>query len=80
MIAKLSDGTISYAPKKYTFANPPEQLLKDYAGYKDYVETEKSSYDPETQILVPVYSENESQIICSWKAENIPEEVETDAL
>lgn len=78
MIAKLSDGTISYAPKKYTFANPPEQLLKDYAGYKDYVETEKPVFDPETQILEPVYSETETQIVCDWRVKEIEAEAVTD--
>lgn len=80
MIAKINNGVIFYAPKKYTFANPDPEMMKQYAGFKDYVENDKPVFDPETQILVPVYSENESQITCSWKIEDIPEEVETDAL
>lgn len=74
MIAKLSNGAISYAPKKYTFANPPEQLLKDYAGFKDFVENDKPTYDPSTQILEPVYTETETQIICDWQVKNIETE------
>lgn len=78
MIAKLNNGVISYAPKKYTFANPPEQLLKDYAGYKDYVENDKPVFDPETQILEPVYSETETQIVCDWRVKEIEAEAVTD--
>lgn len=78
MIAKLNNGAISYAPKKYTFANPPEQLLKDYAGYKDYVENDKPVFDPETQILEPVYSETETQIVCDWRVKEIEAEAVTD--
>lgn len=73
MIAKLNNGAISYAPKKYTFANPPEQLLKDYAGYKDYVENDKPVFDPETQTLVPVYSETDTQILCTWQVQDLPQ-------
>lgn len=78
MIAKLNNGVISYAPKKYTFANPPEQLLKDYAGYKDFVESDKPVFDPETQILEPVYSETETQIVCDWRVKEIEAEAVTD--
>lgn len=74
MIAKINNGVISYAPKKYTFANPPEQLLKDYAGYKDYVENDKPSYNFETQIVVPIYSETDAQIVCDWEVQDIIEE------
>lgn len=74
MIAKLSNGVISYAPKKYTFANPPEQLLKDYAGFKDYIEKEKPTYYPEIQVLVPKYSETETQIVCDWEVRDITKE------
>lgn len=80
MIAKLNNGAISYAPKKYTFANPPEQLLKDYAGYKDYVENDKPVFDPETQILEPVYSETETHIVCDWRVKEIEAEAVTDGV
>lgn len=80
MIAKLNNGAISYAPKKYTFANPPEQLLKDYAGYKDYIESPAPDYDPETQILEPVYSETETQIVCDWRVKEIEAEAVTDGV
>lgn len=39
MIAKLNNGVLIPPEEKITIANPPEQLLKDYAGYKD-LETE----------------------------------------
>lgn len=80
MIAKINNGVISYAPKKYTFANPPEQLLKDYAGYKDYIESPAPDYDPETQILEPVYSETETQIVCDWRVKEIEAEAVTDGV
>lgn len=73
MIAKLNNGAISYAPKKYTFANPPEQLLKDYAGYKDYVENPVPDYDPETQFLMPEYTETDTQITCTWQVQDLPQ-------
>lgn len=74
MIAKLNNGAISYAPYKYTFTNPPEQLLKDYAGYKDYVENDKPDFDPETQVIEPMYLETETQIICDWQVTDIETE------
>ena len=77
MIAKFNNSVISYAPKKYTFANPPEQLLKDYAGYKDYIESPTPDYDPETQFLVPEYTETDAQITCTWSVQPI-ESTETD--
>lgn len=77
MIAKFNNSAISYAPKKYTFANPPEQLLKDYAGYKDYIESPAPDYDPETQALVPSYTETDTQITCTWSVQPI-ESTETD--
>lgn len=79
-IAKLSDGNISYAPKKYTFANPPEQLLKDYAGFKDFIEKNKPTFDPETQVLEPVYTETETQIVCNWQVKEIETEAVTDGV
>ena len=52
MIAKLTDGVLTFAPNKITFTNPEEQMLKDYAGFKEYTELAKPEYDPETQRLV----------------------------
>lgn len=77
MIAKLTDGVLSFVPKKYTFTNPTEQLLKDYAGYKDYVENPVPDYDPETQFLVPIYTETDTQITCTCQVQPI-ENTETD--
>lgn len=74
MIAKLTDGVLTFAPKKITFTNPNEELLKTYSGYKDYVENEKPEYDPKTQRLVPQYSETDTEITCSWEIEEIPED------
>ncbi len=79
MVVKLNDGALITPPDKITFTNPPEQLLKDYAGYKDYVEDEKPEYNPDTQTLVPSYSETESQIKCSWEIKEISDEMEGDS-
>lgn len=78
MIAKLSNGAISYAPKKYVFANPDPEMMKQYAGFKDFVENDKPVFDPETQILEPVYSETETQIFCDWRVKEIEAEAVTD--
>lgn len=80
MIAKLTDGVISYAPKKYTFANPDPEMMKQYAGFKDFVENDKPVFDPETQILEPVYSETETQIVCDWRVKEIEAEAVTDGV
>lgn len=78
MIAKINNGVISYAPKKYTFANPDPEMMKQYAGFKDFVESEKPVFDPETQILEPVYSETETQIVCDWRVKDLETEAVTD--
>ena len=71
MIAKLNNGTLVSPAEKITFTNPPEQLLKDYAGYKDYIESPAPDYDPETQVLVPTYIETDTQITCTWSIQPI---------
>ena len=76
MIAKLNNGAITFVPNKITFTNPPEQLLKDYVGFKDYVENDKPEHNPDTQILRAVYTETETQVICSWQVEDLPPEGE----
>lgn len=80
MIAKLSNGVISYAPKKYTFTNPDPEMMKQYAGFKDFVENDKPVFDPETQILEPVYSETETQIVCDWRVKDLEAEAVTDGV
>lgn len=73
MIAKLTDGVLSFAPEKITFTNPEPQMLKDYAGFKEYTEQPKPDYDPETQVLVPNYTETDTEITCSWEVEELPQ-------
>lgn len=80
MIAKLNNGVLIPPEEKITIANPPEQLLKDYAGYKDYIESPTPDYDPETQILEPVYSETETQIVCDWRVKDLETEAVTDGV
>jgi hypothetical protein len=80
MIAKLTDGVLVTPPDKITFTNPPEQLLKDYAGYKDYIENPAPDYDPETQILVPEYTETDAQIVCDWRVKDLETEAVTDGV
>lgn len=77
MVVKLNDGALMTPPDKITFTNPPEQLLKDYAGFKDYIESPAPDYDPETQFLVPSYTETDTQITCTWSVQPI-ESTETD--
>lgn len=78
MIAKLNNGVLIPPEEKITIANPPEQLLKDYAGYKDYIESPAPDYDPETQFLEPSYTETDTQIVCSWNVQDIPSETEEE--
>ena len=73
MIAKLNNGVLIPPEEKITIANPPEQLLKDYAGYKDYVENPVPDYDTETQVLVPEYTETDTQITCTWQVQDLPQ-------
>lgn len=80
MIAKLTDGVLVTPPDKITFTNPPEQLLKDYAGYKDYIESPAPDYDPETQFLVPEYTETDAQIVCDWRVKDLETEAVTDGV
>lgn len=77
MVVKLNDGALMTPPDKITFTNPPEQLLKDYAGYKDYIESPAPDYDPETQVLVPTYTETDTLITCTWSVQPI-DNAETD--
>lgn len=77
MVVKLNDGALMTPPDKITFTNPPEQLLKDYAGFKDYIESPAPDYDPETQVLVPIYTETDTQITCTWSVQPI-DNAETD--
>lgn len=74
MVAILNNGVVAFAPNKITVANPPEQLLKDYCGYKDYVENPAPEYNSETEYLVPEYSETETQIICNWQIKQLQEQ------
>ena len=74
MVVKLNDGALMTPPDKITFTNPPEQLLKDYAGYKDYIDSPAPDYNPETEYLVPEYSETDTQIICHWQIKQLPEQ------
>lgn len=77
MIVKLNNGVLIPPAEKITFTNPPEQLLKDYAGYKDYIENPAPDYNPETQVLVPIYTETDTQITCTWQVQPI-DNAETD--
>lgn len=77
MIVKLNNGVLIPPVEKITFTNPPEQLLRDYAGYKDYIESPAPDYDPETQVLVPSYTETDTQITCTWSVQPIQNEEES---
>jgi hypothetical protein len=74
MVAKLIDGVLKYPQNKVVISNPPEPLLKEYLGYKDYIEQGKPTYDPMTQKLVAQYSEDDDTITCSYSVVDIPED------
>ena len=71
MLAKLINGTLSYAPKKIivdgkTIFNPPETLLKE-RGYKDVETSSAPAVSTQTQQAVPSWQEQENKIAQSWE-------------
>lgn len=71
MLAKLTDGVLSYAPRKIivdgkTIFNPPEDMLKEQ-GYKDVETSEAPAVSTQTQQAVPTWQEQENKIVQSWE-------------
>ncbi len=59
-----------------TIANPKDEDLKEF-GYMELVETEKPTYDVETQYIVEKYKVENGKIIKEYEVLNIPvEEIE----
>ena len=71
MLAKLTDGVLSYAPRKIivdgkTIFNPPEDMLKEQ-GYKDVETSEAPAVSTQTQQAVPTWQAQENKIIQTWE-------------
>ena len=71
ILAKLTDGVLSYAPRKIivdgkTIFNPPEDVLKEQ-GYKDVETSEAPAVSTQTQQAVPSWQDQENKIIQTWE-------------
>ena len=73
----ISEYVIEHAPKvvkigKKRIANPKPEILEEL-GYKQVVEDAKPEYDPETQYLVPRYTQTSKRIKRHWEIRDIEE-------
>lgn len=71
ILAKLTDGVLSYAPRKIivdgkTIFNPPEGVLKEQ-GYKDVETSEAPTVSTQTQQAVPTWQDQENKIVQAWE-------------
>lgn len=71
MLAKLSNGVLSYAPRKIivdgkTIFNPTESLLKEQ-GYKEVESADMPEVSTLTQQAVSSYMEQSDKIVQSWE-------------
>lgn len=71
MLAKLINGSLSYAPRKIvinnqTIFNPTEEVLKGQ-GYKDVKTSEAPAVPTQTQQAVQTWQEQENKIVQSWE-------------
>lgn len=71
MLAKLTNGVLSCAPRKIivdgkTIFNPPEDMLKEQ-GYKDVETSEAPAVSTQTQQAVSSWTEQENKIVQSWE-------------
>lgn len=82
MIGKIIDGVFISPSEterlKIVITNPTDDVLKYVMGYKDVTESDKPEYDPETQILSPVYTEDEDGIAVGWTVETIADVTEEE--
>lgn len=80
MIGKIIDGAFvtpsANERAKIVITNPTDDVLKYIMGYKKVTEADKPEYDPETQILSPVYTESEDGISVAWTVEDIMQTAE----
>ena len=63
-VQPYKNGFIILDNKIYT--NPKEETLAR-AGYKELVTEDEPEYNPETQYVVPVYTETDTEIVQSWE-------------
>lgn len=84
MIGKIIGGQLAEPSRnereKIVIANPTDEMLKFIMGYKDVQMSEKPEYDPETQYLKQICTEDESSISVSWEISEIPKESEAEEL
>ena len=78
MLGKLVNGRFispSFEERtKIVISNPTDEHLKNIYGYVDVFENEEPPYDEETQILNPIYTENENGITVDWEVCEIENE------
>lgn len=63
-VKPYKNGFIILDNKIYT--NPKEETLLK-AGFKEMVIEDEPEYNPETQYIVPVYTETDTEIVQSWE-------------
>ena len=72
----LQDGAVSELPNpiKVTISNPTKALYEQF-GYKPKeLRTEaEPEYNAETQYIIPVYTETETEIIQTWEIKEVTE-------
>ena len=77
----LQDGILSELPNpiKVTISNPTKKLYEQF-GYNPKtlrVEAEPE-YDIETQYLMPVYMETETEIVQTWEIKEVTENADIE--
>lgn len=82
MIGKIIGGQLAEPSRnereKIVIANPTDEMLKLIMGYKDVQMSEKPEYDPETQYLKQICTEDENGISVSWEVSEIPKQLQTE--
>lgn len=77
----LQDGILSELPNpiKVTISNPTKKLYEQF-GYNPKalrIESEPE-YDIETQYLMPVYTETETEIVQTWEIKEVTENADIE--
>lgn len=77
----LQDGILSELPNpiKVTISNPTKKLYEQF-GYNPKalrIEAEPE-YDIETQYLMPVYAETETEIVQTWEKKEVTENADIE--
>ena len=77
----LQDGILSELPNpiKVTISNPTKKLYEQF-GYNPKalrIEAEPE-YDIETQYLMPIYAETETEIVQTWEIKEVTENADIE--